>query len=75
MEHKLTVRIQQGQGCYVFTVTLGENEKEYQFGATPPDGQTLKQYLENCKKEVLLLAELDLPAVEENFPEINLDEM
>ena len=71
----MTIRITQGQGCYIFTVSSGENEKKYEFGITPPDGQTLKQYLENCKKEVLLLAELDLPPATEDFPEINLDEM
>ena len=71
----MTVRIQPGQGCFIFTVTSGVVEKQYEFGSTPPEGQSIKQYLENCKKEVLLLAELDLPVVEENFPEINLDEM
>ena len=72
---KLTVRIQQGQNCYFLTVTSGEIEKQYQFCSTPPEGQSLKQYLENCKKEALLLAELELPPDTEDFPEINLDEM
>jgi len=47
---------------YIFTVTDGmeENAFVYKFGKQPPEGQTLQEYLQNCKREAELLAQLEI---------------
>lgn len=47
---------------YLFIVTDGteENTFEYRWGKTPPEGQTLTEYLQNCKREAELLAQFEI---------------
>lgn len=47
---------------YLLSVTDGteENTFEYRWGKTPPEGQELKTYLQNCKREAELLAQYEI---------------
>lgn len=47
---------------YLFCVTDGteENTFEYRFRKEPPEGQTLETYLQSCKREAELLAQLEI---------------
>ena len=45
---------------YVFTVTDGQKTFVYEWVKQPPEGQTTEDYLQNCKREALLLAELEV---------------
>ncbi|KJR97946.1 MAG: hypothetical protein VR68_11585 [Peptococcaceae bacterium BRH_c4a] len=47
---------------YLFIITddTQEDTFEYMWGKTPPEGQTLEQYLQNCKRESELLAQYEI---------------
>ncbi len=58
----LTTTAKETSTEYIFTVTDGtpENTFEYRWGKTLPEGQTVQQYLQNCKREAQFLAEHEL---------------
>lgn len=45
---------------YIFTVTDGTNSHQYQWCKEPPEGLSTTEYLQTCKKEALLLTELEI---------------
>jgi len=45
---------------YLFAVSDGGNTFEYRWSKNPPEGQALEDYLQSCKRESLLLAELSI---------------
>lgn len=53
------MQIFEEQNTYLFIV----NNKEYRFGKTLAENQTQKEYLQSCKREVMLLEE-SLPTEE-----------
>ena len=54
----LNTKIYESTGEYNLIVTddTGENTFEYSFSKEIPEGQTLQEYLQNCKREAELLA-------------------
>lgn len=55
---------------YIFTVTDGtpENTFEYRWGKEPPEGQTITEYLQACKREAELLAQYEIDKKAEPTP-------
>jgi len=53
----LTAKAFEESTTYLFNVTDGADTFKYRWGKTPPEGQTLEEYLQSCKRESLLLAE------------------
>lgn len=47
---------------YIFTTTDGTegNTFEYRWGKEAPEGQTVQEYLQNCKREAELLTQLEI---------------
>jgi len=45
---------------YVFSVTDGADTYEYSFAKEVSEGQDLTTYLQNCKREAELLAQLEI---------------
>lgn len=58
----LTTKAYENMTDYLFIVTDGtkENTFEYRWGKTPPEGQDLTTYLQNCKREAELLAQMEI---------------
>jgi len=45
---------------FVVTNTIEGNSFEYEFGKQIPEGQELTEYLQNCKREAELLAQMEI---------------
>jgi hypothetical protein len=45
---------------YVFTVSEGSDVFEYRWGKEVPEGQSIEEYLQMCKRESLLLAQHEI---------------
>jgi hypothetical protein len=58
----LTVTAVETALSYILTVTDGTKEQTYQYewGKEPPEGQTLTEYLQSCKREAELLARWEI---------------
>lgn len=66
----LTTKASETATEYIFSVTDGteENTFEYRWGKMPPAGQTIEQYLQNCKREAELLAQYEIDKKAEPAP-------
>lgn len=51
---------------------LGKPLKSYKFAKNPPDGQTQAEYLANCKREAILLAEHETAEKNDIYIEIDI---
>lgn len=56
----LTTKIYEHPTNYILAITDGAEEFKYLFPKNPPEGQDLSTYLQNCKREAELLAQLEI---------------
>ena len=56
----LEARVYVEPTAYLVIVNHEENTYEYRWGKEIPDGQSLEDYLQMCKREALLLTENEL---------------
>jgi len=56
----LTTKAYELETMYKFEVTDGTHSYEYNYVKDAPEGQTVTEYLQNCKKECELLTQYEL---------------
>jgi len=60
VENLLDAKIYEESNAYLCIVTDESNAFEYRWSKNIPEGQLLEDYLQSCKREALLLADLEI---------------